>query len=249
MREPTDSLPAKLLKGWMKARENYDIDSKSTIGSVVPLKLDVTKEDVLREAFEQIGAYLNASERGILAVVNTSGAYYKGRLDSQDSLQWEIMYKNNVISCLKVVRTFLGLLKPTRGRFVFLGAGNTDEGAIAFTAARNAVEGCATALRADLKKYGVNVITLNSEGVPGDALFKAPIPLSVSDCEGIPTQFSAEILTYSSLEVIESALFDPRPNDTYYLSVPANKFYCKFPCRSATLKLNSFNEPSIIRRV
>lgn len=66
MKDPVDSLPAKLLKGWMKARENYDVDAQTTIGSVVPLKVDVTKEDVLREAFEQVGAHLNASERGIL---------------------------------------------------------------------------------------------------------------------------------------------------------------------------------------
>lgn len=61
MKDPIESLPAKLLRGWMKMRENSDVRIP---GSIVPLRLDVTREDVLREATEAIGAHLNASERG-----------------------------------------------------------------------------------------------------------------------------------------------------------------------------------------
>lgn len=62
MKDPVDSLPAKLLRGWMKLRENSDI---RILGTIVPLRLDVTREDVLREATEAMGAHLNASERGL----------------------------------------------------------------------------------------------------------------------------------------------------------------------------------------
>lgn len=65
MKDPIDSLPAKLLRGWMKLRENSDI---RILGTIVPLRLDVTREDVLREATEAMGAHLNASERGLLCV-------------------------------------------------------------------------------------------------------------------------------------------------------------------------------------
>lgn len=61
MKDPIDSLPAKLLKGWMKMRENSAVRLH---GSIVPLRLDVTREDILKEATEAIGAHLNASERG-----------------------------------------------------------------------------------------------------------------------------------------------------------------------------------------
>lgn len=115
LKDPVDSLPAKLLKGWMKARENaLDLETDHVIGSIVPLKLDVNKEDVLREATEKMGAHLNASERGILAVINTAGSLYRGRMDSQETIEWEQMFKQNVLGCLKIARAFIGLLRPTR---------------------------------------------------------------------------------------------------------------------------------------
>lgn len=89
MKDPIDSLPAKLLKGWMKARENHlELESDCVIGQIVPLKIDVTKEDVLREATEKMGAHLNAGERGILAVVNTAGTVFRGRIDTQEFQEW-----------------------------------------------------------------------------------------------------------------------------------------------------------------
>lgn len=62
MKDPIESLPAKLLRGWIKMKENLD---QPIEGSIVPLRLDVTREDVLKEATEAMGAHLNAGERGV----------------------------------------------------------------------------------------------------------------------------------------------------------------------------------------
>lgn len=61
MKEPTDSLAAKLLRGWIKSKENTEVP---LTGSILPLKLDVTKEDVLKDAVDAIGTYLNVGEQG-----------------------------------------------------------------------------------------------------------------------------------------------------------------------------------------
>lgn len=61
MKDPIDSLPAKLIKAWIKMKENLD---QPIEGSIVPLRVDVTREDVLKEATEAMGAHLNAGERG-----------------------------------------------------------------------------------------------------------------------------------------------------------------------------------------
>lgn len=61
---------------------------------------------------------------------------------------------------------------------IFLGSGSVGDGLTAFAASRNAVEGCADALREELKPYGVSVCTLDTHGLPAESLFKAPIPQS-----------------------------------------------------------------------
>lgn len=155
-----------------------------------------------------------------------------------------------------------------RGRFIFLGTGSTGDGLLAYNASRNSVEGTAAALRNDMKPYGISVVTLDSSTIPAENLFKSPIPFSecefqhfcccrqlptlfiilpiyplsvsaISDVEGRPTQYSADVLTHSSLQVIEHALFDPRPYDSYSLSVPNSKFQCKLPCRSEFVRKNN----------
>lgn len=62
MKDPIDSLPAKLLRGWMKMKED---SNENAHGSIVPLRLDVTRKDLLKEATEAIGSHLNACERGL----------------------------------------------------------------------------------------------------------------------------------------------------------------------------------------
>ena len=115
---------------------------------------------------------------GILAVINTAGVVFRGRIENQDSMQWENMFKTNVLGSLRTARAFTGLLRPTRGRLIYFGAGNGGDGLVAFTASRVAVEGCADALRTELRPYGINVIALDSHGVPAESLFRSPIPYS-----------------------------------------------------------------------
>lgn len=205
MKDPVDSLPAKLLRGWMKMREN---SMARVHGSIVTLRLDVTREDILKEATEAIGAHLNASERGnnhffhclnpirpsqrnerrrinlsvcfagISAVINTAGSVVRGRIESQDSMHWETMFKTNVLGSLRTARAFIGLLRPTHGRLIYFGACNPGDGLVAFTASRVAVEGCVDALRTELHNYGISVVALDSRGVIAESMFKAPIPFS-----------------------------------------------------------------------
>lgn len=115
---------------------------------------------------------------GILAVINTAGSLYKGRIENQDSQQWDTMFKTNVLGSLRIARAFIGLLRPTRGRLIYIGSGTECDGLVAFTASRVAVDGCANALRKELQPYGINVIALDSHGIPAESLFRPPIPYS-----------------------------------------------------------------------
>lgn len=110
--------------------------------------------------------------------MNTAGVVFRGRIENQDSMQWENMFKTNVLGSLRTARAFTGLLRPTRGRLIYFGACNEGDGLVAFTASRVAVEGCADALRTELLPHGISVIALDSHGVPAESLFRSPIPFS-----------------------------------------------------------------------
>ena len=61
-----------------------------------------------------------------------------------------------------------------------------------------------------------------------------------------PTQYSADVLTRSALEVIENALWEPRPSSRYHLSVPNSKLYAlKMSCRNSFRSARKFNPTTI----
>ncbi|XP_030382041.1 uncharacterized protein LOC115629666 [Scaptodrosophila lebanonensis] len=234
MKEAHDSLPAKLLCGWMKIRE-YSEEPIS--GTIIPMKLDVTREDVLREATVAMGAHLNANERGIAAVINTSGSVFRGRVESQDVQQWEHMLKTNILGTLRVAKAFVAFLRPTRGRLLYLGgssAGATmgGDGLVAFNASRVAVDKCAEELRKELQPYGVSVVALDTCGMTAESLYKPPVAQVMSDCAGAPTQYTADVLSANALQVIERALWDFAPQERYTL-LSHNKYQFTLPCRSS----------------
>ncbi|KAH8397842.1 hypothetical protein KR222_003579 [Zaprionus bogoriensis] len=243
MKEARDSLPAKLLCGWMKIRE-YSEEPIS--GTIIPMRLDVTREDVLREATIAMGAHLNANERGIAAVINTSGSVHRGRVESQDVQQWEQMLKTNILGTLRVAKAFVGFLRPTRGRLLYLGGSTAGasmggDGLVAFNASRVAVEKCADELRKELQPYGVSIVALDTCGMTVESLYKAPVAQTMSQVPGAPTQYTADVLSASALQVIERALWDYAPQQRYTL-LSHNKYQFTLPCRSS-LRLHRPSEP------
>lgn len=275
MKEARDSLPAKLLCGWMKIRE-YSEEPIS--GTIIPMRLDVTREDVLREATIAMGAHLNANERGIAAVINTSGSVYRGRVESQDVQQWEQMLRTNILGTLRVAKAFVGFLRPTRGRLLYLGGSTAGasmggDGLVAFNASRVAVEKCAEELRKELQPYGVNIVALDTCGMSAESLYKAPVAQSkcnislrelritacannnslfsvftaMSQVPGAPTQYTADVLSASALQVIERALWDYVPQQRYAL-LSHNKYQFTLPCRSS-LRLHRPSEATATQTV
>lgn len=54
---------------------------------------------------------------GLWAVINTAGVCLKGKLEQQDSSQWETMVKVNLFGMLRAARTFMPLLKTKKGTY------------------------------------------------------------------------------------------------------------------------------------
>lgn len=78
-------------------QENSVNPNPSTTGTIIPLHIDVTREDVLRESSDCVAGHLPAGERGIRGVINTAGVVHKGRVEHQDTVLWENMLRTNVL--------------------------------------------------------------------------------------------------------------------------------------------------------
>uniref|UniRef100_A0A1I8PK03 Uncharacterized protein n=1 Tax=Stomoxys calcitrans TaxID=35570 RepID=A0A1I8PK03_STOCA len=234
MKDGVDSLPAKLLVGWLKMRE---FTEAPVPGTIIPMFLDVTKDDVLREATETIGSHLSAGEQGIAAVINTSGTFYRGRIESQELYQMEQMFKTNILGSLRIAKAFVDFLRPTCGRLIYLGAasGGHGDGLIAYNVSRVATDKCVQEVRRELQPFGVSVVCLDTCGLHAETLYKPP---TAQISSGAPTTYTANVLCPSALSVVERALWDQSPHERYSL-LASNKYQFALPCRSSLRSLSN----------
>lgn len=65
---------------------------------------------------------------------------------------------------------------------------------------------------------------------------------AMSDVEGAPIQYSAEVLTASALGVIEKALWDAVPQQRYSLAASNKKL--RLPCRASSFRTTIIPEPN-----
>lgn len=204
----------------------------SNFGSLITVPLDVTREDSLHEALDEVRRHLPAGEDGLWAVINTSGICYKGKLDQQESSKWDAMFKVNVFGMLRTARTFMPLLKNKKGRFLTIGTGNEyklgPSGSVVYTAARHAVVGACTSLAREMSSYGVNVVTINMDSIPSDKLFVMPkIPAQDGTKSSMNDQYvkyDVTVLPEYALNIIEESLLVEPPKKEYVISKPTG-FY------------------------
>lgn len=210
-----DSLCGRLLRAHAKHQEAVFGDLPFQ-GSLVTLPMDVTREDVLHEAMDVIRRHLPAGHDGLHAVINTAGLCSRGRLELQENSHWDAMLKVNVVGAFRTARTFLPLLRSNKGRLLNVGApgalsgggSGAGGGAVAYTAARYAVEGATNALRTEMEPLGVSVISLQPpEGAAGESLFLPPR-------EGVAHH---DVLGSSALRAVEEALLCEKPKPRYQL--------------------------------
>lgn len=227
----TDSVPARVIRAWQKHRES--IEHGSPYGTIVPLPLDVTREDILHEAVDIIRAHLPAGEDGVWAVLCTNGLTYRGRLDQQDIGHWDAMLKTNVVGLLRTARTFQSLLRNTKGRLVTLGTTGSQESdtaaSVACAATRHAVQGASEALRHELAPGGIKVVTVRPKDVGVDVMFAAPkmeknpeneVSLDMTGS----IRFQPQVLSEAAISDLEVALTCRDPKQHYTL-IQQNTFW------------------------
>lgn len=130
-------------------------DLKKENSKIIPVILDVCKEDQIQKAFEQISAH------GLDALINNAGIAIGGPLEFIKIEDFRNQMEINVIGQVAVTQKFLPLLTKSRGRIVFVGSMSgffTWPLFSPYSASKHALEAVADALRREVRDIGVKVV-------------------------------------------------------------------------------------------
>jgi NAD(P)-dependent dehydrogenase (short-subunit alcohol dehydrogenase family) len=129
-----------------------------TDGNLLPVLMDVTDQDSIDQAKEQVSQAVG--EAGLAGLVNNAGVGFLAPLEfvPLDELRW--LYDVNIFGLLAVTQAFLPLLRQRRGRIVNISS--TASIVVApfhgpYSSSKFAVNALSDALRLELKPLGVQV--------------------------------------------------------------------------------------------
>ncbi|MFQ5564003.1 MAG: SDR family oxidoreductase [Parvularculaceae bacterium] len=152
-------LAHKGFKIFASARRKEEVDAISGLGEgrIAPLTLDVTDENSIAAAFEEI----KAAGATLYGVVNNAGISVTGPIEEVPLEDWRRQYETNVFGVANVIRAALPQMrKAGTGRIVNIGS---VAGRIAspfmgvYASSKHAVEGLSDALRRELRPHGIKV--------------------------------------------------------------------------------------------
>src|SRR5215813_3954 len=126
--------------------------------AIIPLQLDVTDGDSIKQAAETVGQHVGGT--GLGGLVNNAGISIGSPLELIPLAQLRKQLEVNVIGQIAVTQAFLPLLRRARGRIVNMGS-IAGRGTIPlmgpYSASKFALEALTDALRMELQPWGIQV--------------------------------------------------------------------------------------------
>ena len=127
-------------------------------GSLIPVQLDVTDEDSIRQAADLVRR--TVGEAGLSGLVNNAGIAIGSPLEVIPIVQLRKQFDVNVIGQIAVTQAVLPLLRQARGRIVNMGS-IAGRGTIPmmgpYSASKFALKALTNALRLELRPWGIEV--------------------------------------------------------------------------------------------
>lgn len=130
---------------------------KAASSNLTPVMMDVCDEEAVNQAHKQIKT---ETEGYTFSLVNNAGVSLNGPLELLPFSDIKMLLNVNVCGLLSVTKTFLPLIRNTKGRIVNISSGH---GLLAipdksvYAASKFAVQAISDSLRAELKPFGVQV--------------------------------------------------------------------------------------------
>lgn len=140
-------------------RKQSDADSiAAEAPGIHPLILDVTKDELVAEAVEEVTRVLGG--RPLAGLVNNAGVSKSLPLELQPMEQVRWIFDVNVLGTFAVSRAFMPLLREASGRIVNIGSTSgviATPGKGVYSGAKWAMEGFTDAWRMELAHFGMSV--------------------------------------------------------------------------------------------
>ena len=139
-------------------RKDPDADDLRRKGSakLTPVIIDVTDQSQIDAVAKQI----EADSGRLDGLVNNAGIGRGGPLEYLDLDEWRTQLEVNVVGQVAVTKAMLPLIRPAKGRVVFIGSIGGRLGSPLmgpYNASKFAIEGIGHSLRQELKPKGVHV--------------------------------------------------------------------------------------------
>ncbi|XP_074659878.1 retinol dehydrogenase 7-like [Tubulanus polymorphus] len=231
-----DSIGMTVFAGCLNIEGVGAMNLKQTCSNKLEIvQLDVMKQDQIEAVFDII----SKKSTGLWGLVNNAGIFQVGPIEmtSQEIIVKKV-FDINFHGMVRTVRTFLPLLRQSRGRIVnmssFTGRVPMEEFGV-YVASKYAIEGYSDVLRLEMKKFGVKVSLVEPGGYKTnlaasltmkEELWNASLPSIRDDVYGrkyvddLFTNFTSVMKSCASdltpvIRAYRSALLSKRPRERY----------------------------------
>ena len=136
------------------------------------LEMDVTNDDNVRQVYEKVRNDLNSNGDQLWAVVNNAGMFSFSHIEWGTIDKYKQVFEVNVFGMVRVTRTFLSLIKESKGRIVnvvSLAGRFTFENGGVYCMSKHSAIAFSDQLRREMHKFDIKVLTIE----PG--LFRTPM--------------------------------------------------------------------------
>lgn len=158
-------------------RELDDEGAKS--GRLFTVQLNVTSDDQIKAAAEDVKSKLPPGVKGLWAVVNNAGFSTFGEMEWVPLQTYEMVASINLFGLIRVTKGFLPLIREAQGRVVnvasMLGRMGAN-GRSPYCATKFGVEAISDCLRLEMKKFNVEVCVIEPGNfIAGTSLYNADV--------------------------------------------------------------------------
>lgn len=200
---------------------------------LVPVILDVTDQATIDAVAKRIAEDSGGELHGL---VNNAGIARGGPLEYLEIAEWREQLEVNVVGQVAVTKAVLAMIRPARGRVVFIGSIGGKSATMMmgpYNASKFAIEGIGAALRQELHPWGIKVAVVEPGAIQTSIWSKATETADRLEGElseearslysrhmtslrkAVEMQTRNAVPAQKVADAVRHALFDPRPHPRY----------------------------------